>query len=862
MATSKTKKISLIDQMDIRKSKSAKVYDNGGGIAPGKMDDSDEGTNPNDDKNKDPFKDPMNYTKAAQGLLSMASNRTQAKQQPGGPPVQQNSAIASDAAAGMSAGSSFGPYGMAIGAAVGTVAGIGQDTVNAKNYQNQVKGYKDSTLDAANRDSVYNSKAGYNQYEWGGEVKKNWRLSENNSNNYNYPASQGSEGGGAGSGYKKGGGIHIKPENKGKFNATKAATGKTTEELTHSSNPVTKKRAVFAQNASHWKHADGGETLAKVNDTGKAMTSKAPSLMHWMSPSWMPAHMAEGGPMYWLQNAMQNNKPASYTDSFKTVKPNTAEGGVSRSEKGGAAMFEEGGQISEKSPITAPRRTPNETGGYVNNLPHEGDVYFKEGGPMSKEYGIVPGNGHPRADDKTLMADNGGFVVPNDKLQKGKSLLAMAGKNPNTKLSMNKGGDAAIKISSKELYMNPQVKEEVKEKTGMDDEDFERELSPNSKYNKHMADGGPMKPSSTSMRENIDEHQRKTYPGGGNMGYRKGGGIMEMMSQDTMDPQAAGTYSDYKDPNSFNAEDTQSGPLATQTTQPDNSFTPKSKYRPGMNVLDPNSNFKNKNPYIKDPAAAKMAKGVMESSAESTESTPNAESQTDQYDDYSNANKGLMAVGEGLNLASTIWNMSQQYKQGPKPVDYATTPYERNFEAERGAMNRDIDRSTATAQYNARNVNQTAATNVGLAANEASQRMHVSEIIGDKQEAEKVRVDQEKRTLQRSNIDRASQWASREAEGARQFTAQKGQAISENISQAYGIGSNYVNTKLGIGGIKSAETANTINSMALSDYQSSDPARQKRAQDYFNKKGIDIKSYLNILSQNVGKDKNVQNSGG
>jgi hypothetical protein len=57
--------------------------------------------------------------------------------------------------------------------------------------------------------------------------------------------------------YKKGG-IHIKPENKGKFNATKERTGKSTEELTHSKNPVTKKRAVFAQNAAKWKHELGG----------------------------------------------------------------------------------------------------------------------------------------------------------------------------------------------------------------------------------------------------------------------------------------------------------------------------------------------------------------------------------------------------------------------------------------------------------------------------------------------------------------------------------------------------------------------------------------------------------------------------
>lgn len=63
--------------------------------------------------------------------------------------------------------------------------------------------------------------------------------------------------------YGKGGSIHIKPENRGKFTETKRRTGKTTEELTHSSNPLTRKRAIFALNSRHWnKHSNGG-TLAK-----------------------------------------------------------------------------------------------------------------------------------------------------------------------------------------------------------------------------------------------------------------------------------------------------------------------------------------------------------------------------------------------------------------------------------------------------------------------------------------------------------------------------------------------------------------------------------------------------------------------
>jgi hypothetical protein len=64
-------------------------------------------------------------------------------------------------------------------------------------------------------------------------------------------------------------GIHIKPENRGKFTATKKATGKTTEELTHSKNPITKKRAIFAQNAAKWKHEDGSKNVKGFPDLNK-----------------------------------------------------------------------------------------------------------------------------------------------------------------------------------------------------------------------------------------------------------------------------------------------------------------------------------------------------------------------------------------------------------------------------------------------------------------------------------------------------------------------------------------------------------------------------------------------------------------
>jgi len=54
--------------------------------------------------------------------------------------------------------------------------------------------------------------------------------------------------------FRNGNKIHIKPENRGKFTETKKRTGKTTEELAHSKNPLTRKRAIFAINAKKWKH--------------------------------------------------------------------------------------------------------------------------------------------------------------------------------------------------------------------------------------------------------------------------------------------------------------------------------------------------------------------------------------------------------------------------------------------------------------------------------------------------------------------------------------------------------------------------------------------------------------------------------
>ena len=59
--------------------------------------------------------------------------------------------------------------------------------------------------------------------------------------------------------FAKGGRIHIKPENRGKFTALKERTGHSATWFKQHGTPAQKKMAVFALNAKKWKHEDGGE---------------------------------------------------------------------------------------------------------------------------------------------------------------------------------------------------------------------------------------------------------------------------------------------------------------------------------------------------------------------------------------------------------------------------------------------------------------------------------------------------------------------------------------------------------------------------------------------------------------------------
>jgi hypothetical protein len=84
-----------------------------------------------------------------------------------------------------------------------------------------------------------------------------------------------------------GGSIYINPANRGKFNATKKATGKSTEELTHSKNALTRRRAIFAQNAAKWNHkkAFGGDLSVNGGDFPTGLLNIGTGGTHEQNPN-------------------------------------------------------------------------------------------------------------------------------------------------------------------------------------------------------------------------------------------------------------------------------------------------------------------------------------------------------------------------------------------------------------------------------------------------------------------------------------------------------------------------------------------------------------------------------------------------
>ena len=71
--------------------------------------------------------------------------------------------------------------------------------------------------------------------------------------------------------FTEGGGIHIKPENRGKFTALKERTGHSASWFKEHGTPAQKKMATFALNARKWKHGDGGNLYGGESEDTQQM---------------------------------------------------------------------------------------------------------------------------------------------------------------------------------------------------------------------------------------------------------------------------------------------------------------------------------------------------------------------------------------------------------------------------------------------------------------------------------------------------------------------------------------------------------------------------------------------------------------
>lgn len=147
------------------------------------------------------------------------------------------------AASGAAGGMSGGPVMAGISAGVNTLTSL----IGSAARNRQAAKAARKVNEAIDRTNAYNEMAFANRLDNAASAQMNNLLI--NSAAYGGPL------------FAEGGRIHISSENRGKFTETKRRTGKTTEELTHSKNPLTRKRAIFAQNARKWRHAFGGDLL-------------------------------------------------------------------------------------------------------------------------------------------------------------------------------------------------------------------------------------------------------------------------------------------------------------------------------------------------------------------------------------------------------------------------------------------------------------------------------------------------------------------------------------------------------------------------------------------------------------------------
>lgn len=385
---------------------------------------------------------------------------------------------------------------------------------------------------------------------------------------------------------------------------------------------------------------------------------------------------------------------------------------------------------------------------------------YSHGGGVDDDYGTIPGQGSPVADDKKMIAENNAYVVPNDKIHIAKGILHMMGYDPEKKMptmapgAQSPHGGQPINISSKEMYLSPEMKSKMKLFTGMDERQFEKTLSPNSEHNQHYASGGPLDNFSDWWYNNMrsDDYRQNNY---------------------------SKTQSDH-----FNDD-----------LSPEDTFTPREQMN-AENEASKNFDYSVYNPY-NSPLQQPPVTGEPESPAPAAP-TPTSTATDDMADQYKNANRNLFIANTVVGAGKGIYNLMQKYNDIPRPQQYQPEQFDANFSAMESSMNRQVQKSGATARYNARNYAQTAATNSAINANEIDAKLNIASRMGDAKNQQSYKNTEMRNQASLYNLGMNTQWQQNNSIANQQFRQNKANALSGNIDQLLKGYQNYTNANLGI----------------------------------------------------------------
>jgi len=443
-----------------------------------------------------------------------------------------------------------------------------------------------------------------------------------------------------------------------------------------------------------------------------------------------------------------------------------------------------------------------------------GSLYGKmnQGG---NSYGVVPGNGGPRADDKNMNAGPG-HVVPAHNTHIAKKVVKALGYEPEVKVDMNQGKkfhgegqSVPIKISSKEYFLNDEQVSRMKSELNIDPE----QLSPDSDYNQRV-DGGTTKQVDDMVNQKIGLYGMMNGGGTKRPAYQDGGGtygfprefqsaLHKNVYGENATPETTkwaanaannewGKYlkgeSQYQyldmSPDILSQWDPATGGLVSENAVGTLPTKP-------LEQIPTNNGIENQVPVDMQgnpitPMPMETAEGIVLPGGE-TPPAPPAENTLSPYDqalnDQLDRSQNLTDSEKAAQVGMGLWNLSRDFQQLPEPVFVNPSLIKRDYEGMKSDAIGDINRNDRKAMYQARQLGMDPTQLTGITANTQEGTRKINRSIFDMQQADTLHnvqaenVAKDKYAQMKFNRDMTN------AQSEAAFADAKGKNIAQNVSE-------------------------------------------------------------------------------